>query len=138
MQPIVSLSRFSVSSTSASVVASLSAAESCRRAPSTLSAVSSSHGSRARASQSDRARVLQECLEKLASNVRHVNKYRPRCAPANRPRSLRVPSNGGRTYHTTLPCKPFAEGVVRTSSPTVRSSQLPRYLFFQSTWIRDP
>src|SRR6266702_100650 len=53
--------------------------------------------------------------EKLSSNVRHVSKskYRPRCVPVNRPRSLHVLSSGGRTFHMILPLayKLSAEGV---------------------------
>ena len=55
------------------------------------------------------------CLEKLSSNMQHVSKskYRPRCVPVNRPRSLHVLSSGGRTFHMILPlaCKLSVEGV---------------------------
>src|SRR6266702_4386964 len=128
MLPIASLSHSSASSTSASAAASLSAAESCRRALSTLSAASSSPGSRARGSPSARAQAPRACPEKLASNARHVSKYRPRCVPVNRPRSLRARSNGGRIFHMILPCKPSAEGVVRASLPPL--PQLQRYVLF--------
>ncbi|KAH9021399.1 hypothetical protein EDB85DRAFT_431479 [Lactarius pseudohatsudake] len=116
---IASLSPSNASSTSASTAASLSAAESCRRALSTSLAASSSPGSRARGSQSAQAQVPLACPEKLASNVRHGSKYKPRCVPVNRLRSLRALSNEGRTSHTTLPCKLSAEGVVRMSLPSV-------------------
>jgi hypothetical protein len=56
--------------------------------------------------------------EKLASNARHINKYRQRSVTVNRLRSLRVRSNGGK-IHTMLPCKLSADRLVQASFPII-------------------